>query len=142
MASLKSKAKAMSETSTPQITIPQPYEQCPDEMSDVLIHTKSWRKQAEEKLPSYPWALRVIKQQLWCCVSLKGITIYSSDLKHERSMPCSDMGGVYDVAEMSRGDIVIATNRGLYHTDTDGEIYDCPRRLVSDYICVYVYIGT
>ena len=86
---------------------------------DLAGHT--WLKQKEEKLPSRAYALRVIKQQLWCCCGSDGIVIYDSDLQKQRTIPSGDMVGVFDVAEMSSGDLVIAADYGLYHTDASGQ---------------------
>ena len=77
---------------------------------------KQWVKQTEEKLPPNPWGLRVIKQQLWCCCQDAGIVIFDSELQQQRTIPATDMGTVYDVAEMSNGDVITAVRKGLYHS--------------------------
>ena len=77
---------------------------------------KQWVKQAEKKLPSKPQGLRVINQQLWCCCGKAGIVVFDSELQQQRTIPpADDMGDVYDVAEMSNGDVVIAASQGLYY---------------------------
>ena len=77
--------------------------------------TKQWVKQAENKLPGRPQGLRVINQQLWCCCGYDGIVIFDSELQQQRTIPAC-MGYVCDAAEMSNGDVVIATaSNGLYH---------------------------
>ena len=63
-----------------------------------------------------PEGLRVIKQQLWCCCQGAGIVVLDSELQHQRTIPAGEMGWVYDVAEMSNGDVVIAADNGLYHS--------------------------
>ena len=77
---------------------------------------KQWVKQAEEMLPSETAGLRVIKQQLWCCCGDAGIVIFDCELQQQqRTIPAADMGAVYDVAEMSNGDVLIAASNGLFH---------------------------
>ena len=83
---------------------------------------KQWVKQAETPLPSMPERLRVINQQLWCCCAGAGIVVFDSELQQQRTIPAGDMGCVYDVAEMSDGDVVIAASKGLYHIDDSGDI--------------------
>ena len=77
---------------------------------------KQWVKQAEMKLPSNTASLCVINQQLWCCCDKAGIVIFDSELQQQRTIPAADMGDVYDVAEMSNDDIIIAAMSGLYHS--------------------------
>ena len=80
-----------------------------------------WVKQAEKQLTSMPEGLRVINQQLWCCCRDAGIVIFDSELQQQRTIPAADdMYNVYDVAEMSNGDVVIATHFGLHHS-SNGE---------------------
>ena len=76
---------------------------------------KQWVRQAQKKLPSRPQAVRVINQQLWCCCYDDGIVILDRELWHQNTISTADMGWVWDVAEMSNGDVVIATDDGLYH---------------------------
>ena len=77
--------------------------------------TKQWVKQAEKKLPKWPEGLRVINQQLWCCCGGDGIVVFDSEFQQQRTIPAGDMGYVFDAAEMSNGDVVIAAGTGLYH---------------------------
>ena len=72
-----------------------------------------WVKQAEQRTP-HGARLRVINEQLWCCCYNNGIVILDSHLQEQRTIPAGDMGDVMDVAEMSNGDIVIASTKGLY----------------------------
>ena len=84
--------------------------------------SKRWVQRAEIQLPasllgeelSYE-GLRVINQQLWCCSGDAGIVVFDSELQQQRTIPAADMGDVSDVAEMSNGDVVIATDNELYH---------------------------
>ena len=80
---------------------------------------KQWVKQAEKELPRWAESLRVINQQLWCCCCHDGIVVFDSELQRLRTIPAADMGRVWDVAEMSNGDVIIAAtsaeNTGLYH---------------------------
>ena len=79
-------------------------------------NTKQWVKQAEKKLPAWPRSLRVMNQQLWCCCDDAGILVFDSELQQQRIIPAGDMKCVYDVAEMSNGDVIIAAgDNGLYH---------------------------
>ena len=86
------------------------------------LHEKSWVGTAEEEITCDSlWALRVINQQLWCCCSSDGIVVFDTELKHQRTIPCGDMRRVFDVAQMSNGDVVIAAAYGLHHTEITGE---------------------
>ena len=86
------------------------------------LHEKSWVGTAEEEITCGSlWALRVINQQLWCCCNSDGIVVFDTELKHQRTIPCGDMRRVFDVAQMSNGDVVIATTDGLHHTEITGE---------------------
>ena len=77
---------------------------------------KQWVKQAGRKLPSWPHSLRVINEQLWCCCQDVGIVVFDGELQQQRTIPADDIGYVCDVAEMSNGDVVIATDEGLYYS--------------------------
>ena len=74
-----------------------------------------WVKQAEKQLTSMPEGLRVINQQLWCCCRDAGIVIFDSELQQQHTIWGAGAVLVYDVAEMSNSDVVIATENGLYH---------------------------
>ena len=73
----------------------------------------------ERKLPSKPGALRVINGQLWCCCGAEGIVLLDADLKHLRTVPSKD-NPVNDVTETQSGDLVVATQSGLYHCNSYG----------------------
>ena len=90
-------------------------------MTLTQASTKQWVKQAEKKLPG---GLRVINQQLWCCCGYAGIVVLDSELQQQRTIPAADMGDVWDVAEMSNGDVIIATENGVYYMH-DGECSLC-----------------
>ena len=66
-------------------------------------------------------SLRVINQQLWCCRFDAGIVVLDSELQQQRTVPAGEMGWVYDVAEMSNGDVVIGASNGLYAADVLGK---------------------
>ena len=78
--------------------------------------TKQWMKQAEQKLFSGVRGLRVINQQLWCCCRDAGIVVFDSELQQQCTIPAAGMDSVWDVAEMSNGDVIIAARTGLYHS--------------------------
>ena len=63
-----------------------------------------------------PEGLRVINQQLWCCRRDAGIVVFDSEFQQQRTIPAADMGAVFDVAQMSNGDVIIATVNGLFHS--------------------------
>ena len=93
-------------------------------MSLLEVSRKQWTKLQEVKLasfPSFPQSLRVIRQELLCCCGYAGIIIYDSDLQQQRTIPSGDMGGLYDLAEMSNGDLVAAARNGLYHFNSTGK---------------------
>ena len=77
--------------------------------------TKQWAQRMQNDLPCDPQGMRVINQQLWCCCGDACIRVFDSELQWQRTtLPAADMGTVYDVAEMSNGDVVIAAQRGLF----------------------------
>ena len=78
------------------------------------VRMKQWVKQAENRLPC-THGMRVINQQLWCYCGDAGIVVFDSELQQQRTIPAAEMGGVYGVAEMSNGDVVIAAGNGLHH---------------------------
>ena len=77
-----------------------------------------WKKQAAQELPDRPHRLCVINQQLWCCLQDIGIVVFDSELQQLRKIPADDFRYAYDVAELSNGDVVIATAVGLYYMYT------------------------
>ena len=80
------------------------------------VSTKQWVKQVEKKLPLGPQALRVINQQLWCCLRGSGIMLLDGELQWQRNVPVGGASKVYDVAKMSNGDVITAASNGLYHS--------------------------
>ena len=87
---------------------------------------KQWVRQAEKKLFSGTRGLRVINQQLWCCCCDAGIAVFDSELQQQRTIPAGDMKCVYDVAEMSNGEVIIAAgDNGLYHRCNGEYSYCC-----------------
>ena len=71
-----------------------------------------------------PESLRVINQQLWCCCQGAGIVVFDSELQQQLTIQSDEMRYVWDVAEMSNGDVIIAAtnaeNMGLYHRRNGG----------------------
>ena len=99
---------------------------------------KQWVKQAEVKLPYIAYSVRVINQQLWCCCWEDGIVVLAhSDLKQLRTIPAGDMGSVNDVVEMRDGDIVIATDNGLFHVRISQCGKDCISIQQRTNLCMY-----
>ena len=41
--------------------------------------------------------------------------VFDSELQQQRTLPAADMGNVFDVAEISNGEFIIAATKGLYH---------------------------
>ena len=93
---------------------------------------KQWVKQAEKELSPCPQGMRVINQQLWCCCDDAGIVNFDSELQQQRSIPADDIGKVFDVAEMRNGDVIIATDNGLYVYSSNGEWYQLILTKVSN----------
>ena len=97
---------------------------------------KQWVKRAEKELPCDPQSLRVINQQLWCCCGGDaGIVVFDSELQQQRTIPAADMGDVYDVTEMSNGDVIIAAANGLYHS-SKGKLHSMSHFFQK---CIYLY---
>ena len=84
-------------------------------MTFKKVSAKRWVKRAEKQLPAMPLVLLVSNQQLWCCCGDAGIVVFDNNFQQQRIVrACASY--VYDVAEMSNGDVVIASADGLYHT--------------------------
>ena len=79
-----------------------------------------WVKEIEQDLPSKPRGLRVIDQQLWCCCGDAGINIIDTSRDLQRFVSSKRLGLVNDVAVMSNGDVIVASDNGLFRTDTNG----------------------
>ena len=82
------------------------------------LHEKSWVRTAEKEINSYVHEICVINQQLWCCCYLEGIVIFDTELNRQHTIPMDNVKGV---AELSNGDVVIATRTGLHHAEVTGE---------------------
>ena len=78
------------------------------------VSAKQWVRQQVTELTSENPNLRVINQQLWCCCGNAEIVVFDSELQQQRTIPAAKMGYVFDAAEMSNGDVVIAADDGLY----------------------------
>lgn len=109
---------------------------------------RQWKVLDERTLPFNSNTLRVIKQQLWFCAGRAGIHIHNTRLQHQRTIACRGMGfltQIHDVAEMSNGDLVIATSNGLFHTDPTGDNSTkgrthCTHNLISNRYHVNAFI--
>ena len=85
------------------------------------VTRKQWKKQVDVTVPAIPLSLRAIKRQLWACCLESGIVIFDRDLKQQRVIPVhKPTGWVFDVAAMSNGDVIIATNKGIFQTKNEG----------------------
>ena len=74
----------------------------------------------EDCLPAAAASIRVINGHLWCCCGLSGIVVLNTALGHQRTIPSNIMEEVWDVAETSDGDVVVAALGGLYALSADG----------------------
>ena len=103
---------------TIQATEPQGLDRC--RFRDVT--RKQWKKQADVSLGGIPFSLRVIKRQLWACCLEAGIVVFDRDLKKLRTVPYNKATGwVHDAAGMSNGDVILATDKGIYQLHGDGK---------------------
>ena len=62
-------------------------------------------------------AMRIVKQQIWCCLEENGVAVFDTNLKHQFTITRQQLGdafAVYDVLDMSNGDVITATTNGLY----------------------------
>ena len=76
--------------------------------------------------------MRVIKRQLWACCLEYGVVVFDRDLKQLRTVPYNKTTGwVHDAAAMSNGDVILATDKGIYQLHGDG-MYVVVRILFSD----------
>ena len=70
--------------------------------------------------------------------------VFDSELQQQRTIPAGDMDDVYDVTEMSNGDVIIAAHIGLYH-DSNGECCALKLMLGQCYIMnhenTYMYVN-
>ena len=79
------------------------------------ITAKQWVSELDVDLPGRPQTLRVIKRQLWACCLDAGIVVFDRELRQQRVLwQDAGNGSVFDVAEMRNGDVVVATDTGLY----------------------------
>ena len=87
-----------------------------------------WKRTAHASVTLWPGALNVINQQLWCCLTADSdddvtgvVVLHLDDLTQVAMTSSGDMGAEQDVAQLSSGDVILATERGLYHTDVSGK---------------------
>ena len=78
----------------------------------------SWIKVAERGLVPTPYSISVVNDQLWSSCDAGGIVIYDLDLLRVVSITGLGTNRVKDVAQLSDGDVVIATGDGLFHFDS------------------------
>ena len=85
------------------------------------VTRKQWKKQVDVTVTAIPLSLRVIKRQLWACCFESGIIVFDRDLKQQRVIPVhKPTTWISDVAAMSNGDVIIATDQGIYQTHNEG----------------------
>ena len=103
---------------TIQANEPQGLDRC--RFRDVT--RKQWKKQADVTLGGIPFSLRVIKRQLWACCLEYGVVVFDRDLKQQRTVPYNKTTGwVHDASAMSNGDVILATDKGIYQLHGDGK---------------------
>ena len=84
---------------------------------------KKWTPQQQVKLGGLPQSLRVINGQLWACCLDVGIVVLDSELQQQRVIQRDDF--VYDTTALPNGDVIMAADTGLYHTNSTGEGKEC-----------------
>ena len=88
----------------------------------ALVSTRRWRRHHSADVPSCTRCLRLINGQLFQCHN-SGITIYSTALERVRTIQSGDMGDVFDVTGVQRGQLVVAAWNGLYHIYASGKSF-------------------
>ena len=81
--------------------------------------TEKWEK-SNAVTSHLPHALRLIHGQIWQCVYTNGIIIYNNDLEIQKEIAAKEMYACVDVATMSNGDVVVASEKGLFHCPING----------------------
>ena len=92
----------------------------PTSSSLDLVSSRQWKRHQSVDIPNYPRCLRNVGNQLYQCHD-GGILVYDTNLKQVKNKPNGHMHWVFDVCHMPNGDLVVATDTGLYHTKTNGE---------------------
>ena len=82
----------------------------------------TWTDVLKADVPESTHALRIIKQELWCCHK-DGITLFDDQLRQLRVIQCTGVGECHDVAELSNGDVIVAGSGGLFklHASLSGK---------------------
>lgn len=81
-----------------------------------------WTKQSQRKLGFSPCTVRFINGHVWCCGYDDGIAIYKEGLQTPcRRIKRRELSAVRDVAQMSNGDVIAASNSGLHHLSPTGK---------------------
>ena len=80
-----------------------------------------WHKITETPLQETPLAVRVINDQLWVICHEANILVFDGELVQQRQVSYGTaIGVVYDASATEHGDVIMATNTGVYHTHEKG----------------------
>ena len=109
-----------------------------------MLSSRTWTHHQSVSVPNNPRCLRNIGTHLYQCHG-NGITVYDTRLNQLNSIPSCDTGNVYDVCDMSNGDLLIATSYGLYHTGANGNHRQQYHKIsqstfISLFILNYIYV--
>ena len=69
------------------------------------------------QLSAPPSSLRVIDRKLWCCCDDSGMAVFDSELKAQKPIKCG-VKAVNDVAKTPCGELVLASDKGLFQITT------------------------
>ena len=84
------------------------------------VGSRRWTRHQSVSVPNNPHGLRIIGNHLYQCHG-DGITVYDTRLNQLNNIPSCDMDDVYDVSDMSNGDLIYAAGNGLFHTKANSE---------------------
>ena len=76
---------------------------------------------AEARISKSVNAVRIINEQVWVCAEDAIVVLDQRDLRKLRTIQSDELGKIYDVTSVRDGDIVIATDKGLYHAHLSGK---------------------
>ena len=65
-------------------------------------------------------SIRVVNNALWCCVGSEGVVVLDENLKIKNETLRVSNSRIYDVAQMSNGDVIIAMRYELVHANHKG----------------------
>ena len=87
-----------------------------------LVGSRTWKQHQSVEMPkhNYPDCLRNIGNLLYQC-HFRGITVYDTELNQVKQMEMNDKDGVNDVCAMPNGNLLVASDNGLYHYDANGK---------------------